>query len=78
MVAKVLARVPLVRGRKAGLKALKVKTKWTNQESIFSTGGGDGDNKALEITCEHKKAVGIKTDYFHLRGRNLESRLRIY
>lgn len=57
-----------MRRRKAGVKTLKVKTKWTNRENVFSTEGGDGENKPLEIICEHKKAVGIKPDYFDLRG----------
>lgn len=78
MVAKVLARVPLVRKRKAGLQVLKVKTKWTNQESIFSTGGETGRINPLRLSVRNKKAVGIKRDYFHLRGRNLEIRLKIY
>lgn len=78
MVAKVLARVPLVRRRKEGLHALKVKTKWTNQESIFSSVGEDGQNKPLGINCEHKKALGIKPGDFHLKGYKLEIGLKIY
>lgn len=38
-------------------------------------GAGNRENKLLEIICEQKKALGITTDDFHLRGRNREIRL---
>lgn len=88
MVPKVLARAPPGRRRKAEIRTFKVKTKWANQDSIFSArgwGGGCGEvgggcagnreNKLLEIIREQKKALGITTDDFHLRGRNQEIRL---
>lgn len=77
MVAKVLARVPLVRRRKPGVKNLKVKTEWTIQESIFSTVGEGKMGRISPLRSSvnrKKKAIRNKTEDFHLRGRNLEIR----
>lgn len=62
MVAKVLVRVPLVKRRKTGDKALKVKANGQTKRIFFSPGEGvrDAENTPLEILCDHKKAVGIK------------------
>lgn len=40
MVSKVLVRVPLVKRRKTGDEALKVKTNGQTRRIFFSTGGG--------------------------------------
>lgn len=64
MAAKVFARVPLVRRRKAGLKALKVKTKWANQESIFSAVGEVGRISPLRSYVNIKKWEGQKEMIF--------------
>lgn len=63
MVAKVLVRVLLVKRRKTGDKALKVKANGQTKRIFFSQGEEgvrDAENTPLEILCDHKKAVGIK------------------
>lgn len=78
MVSKVLVRDPLVKRRKTGNKALKVKTNGQTMEIFFFPLGEevrDGEDTPSKIICDHKKAVGIKSADFHSRYRNLEIRL---
>lgn len=60
MVSKALVRVPLVKRRKTGDKALKVKTnKQTNQDNFLSPlgeGVRSGENTPPKIICGHKKS----------------------
>lgn len=70
MMAKLLAKVPIARRNRQG-NTLKVKAKRADRGSVCC-----GDISPLRASVSHRKQQGSEHS-FHLRGRNLEIRLKI-